>query len=301
MWFVIIRNKANEVLTKYIKSSFIIKTGSKSIDDSFSGGIYSGEVIEITGSYSSGKSQMCLNLIVNMLSSYPSYKCLYIDSANNFCVHRLAQLMNSKNDNKQDESVKNNQLKKNLEAVKLIKCQNVFHLLSILFKITKPSSSLLNRPSLNDTQNNENLSPNLILIDNLSSLFGIFKSNNQLDTQYYLNYLSNQIKYLATSLNIVIIFTSNIDIEVSSIYSSIFNESWKSMSNVCLKLNKSDGSRNYEVLKINRHCFSEFDSTDCIFFLLFIVRNKLDEFYQPFGKNLILNDNMIYKNAEKNN
>jgi len=208
---------------------------------------------------------MCLNLIVNMLSSSPSYKCLYIDSANNFCVHRLAQLMNSKNDNKQDESVKNNQLKKNLEAVKLIKCQNVFHLLSILFKITKPSSSLLNRPSLNDTQNNENLSPNLILIDNLSSLFGIFKSNNQLDTQYYLNYLSNQIKYLATSLNIVIIFTSNIDIEVSSIYSSIFNESWKSMSNVCLKLNKSDGSRNYEVLKINRHCFSEFDSTDCIF------------------------------------
>jgi hypothetical protein len=173
--------------------------------------------------------------------------------------------MNSKNDNKQDESVKNNQLKKNLEAVKLIKCQNVFHLLSILFKITKPSSSLLNRPSLNDTQNNENLSPNLILIDNLSSLFGIFKSNNQLDTQYYLNYLSNQIKYLATSLNIVIIFTSNIDIEVSSIYSSIFNESWKSMSNVCLKLNKSDGSRNYEVLKINRHCFLEFDSTDCIF------------------------------------
>ncbi len=39
----------------------------------------------------------------------------------------------------------------------------------------------------------------------------------------------------------------------------------------------------------------------CIFFLLFIVRNKLDEFYKPFGKNLILNDNMIYKNVEKNN
>lgn len=36
----------------------------------------------------------------------------------------------------------------------------------------------------------------------------------------------------------------------------------------------------------------------CIFFLLFIVRNKLDSFYKPFTHNIILNDNFIYKNIK---
>ena len=190
-----------------------------------------------------------------MLSSYPSYKCIYIDSASNFCAHRLAQLINSNiMDNYQDEQ----KLKKYLEAVKLIKCQNIFQLLNVLFKITKTSPKLASL-SLNDSQSNDNLSPHIILIDNLSSLFGIFKSNNQLDTQYYLNYLSNQIKYLATSLNIVVVFTSNIDLEMSLVYSSIFNDTWKSIANICLKLSKSDKSRNYEILKLNRHCFTEFN------------------------------------------
>lgn len=37
----------------------------------------------------------------------------------------------------------------------------------------------------------------------------------------------------------------------------------------------------------------------CIFFLLFVVRGKLDDFYKPFGNLVILNDNFIYKNVEK--
>ena len=34
----------------------------------------------------------------------------------------------------------------------------------------------------------------------------------------------------------------------------------------------------------------------CIFFLIFIVRNKLENFYKPFGKLSLNNDYFIYKN-----
>ena len=37
----------------------------------------------------------------------------------------------------------------------------------------------------------------------------------------------------------------------------------------------------------------------CIFYLLFIVRGKLNDFYKPFGKNLLFNDNLIFKHIEK--
>ena len=37
----------------------------------------------------------------------------------------------------------------------------------------------------------------------------------------------------------------------------------------------------------------------CIFYLLFIVRGKLDDFYKPFGNNLLFNDNLILKHIEK--
>lgn len=37
----------------------------------------------------------------------------------------------------------------------------------------------------------------------------------------------------------------------------------------------------------------------CIFYLLFIVRGKLNDFYKPFGNNLLFNDNLILKHIEK--
>jgi len=37
-----------------------------------------------------------------------------------------------------------------------------------------------------------------------------------------------------------------------------------------------------------------------VLFLLFICRGKLDAFYYPFGKNVILNDHFIFKNINKN-
>ena len=200
---------------------------------------------------------MCLNLVANMLISYPSFKCLYIDSNNNFCVHRLTQLINSKSfDGSQDE----NKLKKHLESVRIIECQNVFHLLKVLFQVTKPSSNLASQASscsLTDSQTNETFNPNLIVIDNLTSLFSMFKSNNQLDIQYFLNYVSNQIKYLASSFNTAIVFTSNIDHETSFIYSSIFNESLKELPNVSIKLIKLNNSRVFELMKCNRPNLSE--------------------------------------------
>lgn len=236
----------NEVLSKYVKNLFIIETGIAHLDELISNGVYSNEISEIQGSTSSGKTQFCLNLIVNMLAKYSNYKCLYIDSNKNFCLKRMSHLLDSKLDSKAC-----------LKQIKIIDCQNVFHLIHVLSQITKPNTTLTSKVSNCTLNDEEALNPNLLIIDSLTNLFNMFKTINQLDAQFYLNYVSNCLKYLATNMNLMIVFTSNLDNESSYHSNSIFYESWKNMSNLILKLNKLDPKTNelkrtVEILKCNR-------------------------------------------------
>jgi RecA/RadA recombinase len=246
---------ASETLNKYLKNVFIIETGNKQLDEYLLKGIYSSEITEIIGLSSTGKSQMCLNLIVNMFNKYPKFKCLYIDSNNNFCIQRLVQLINYKIDN-----TDKNKLKQYLEAIQIINCKNIFHLLNILFQVAKPShtNNLTSQTSschLNET-NEVTYSPNLIIIDNFTSLFNIFKSNNQFESQFYTSYISSIMKNLCNNMNIILVFTTNIDNEISNnnSYNNIFNEICKNIPNLSIKLTKTnEGERFFEITKCNRN------------------------------------------------
>lgn len=74
------------------------------------GGIVSGELCEVVGETSTGKTQFCLSLLVNatmglnLPTDDTNIRGVYIDTSNSFHPERVAQIfMNHKNGNSKSE------------------------------------------------------------------------------------------------------------------------------------------------------------------------------------------------------
>lgn len=250
--------QANVLLEKYVRNLFIIESGCKEIDHMISNGFYSSEISEITGGSSTGKSQLCFQLIANMLISHPNYDCLYIDSNKNFCEYRISKILDYKikNLNKNDDTHEINMLK----SIKKIECSNLFHLIDILFKLSKSSPGQTNQDSIQI--------PNLLIIDNLTSLFNIFKQNSYQEINYYLNYVTNYLKYLSNNTKIVIIVVTNRSHYENTNSSNLTNNPlWLGVPNlvVCLKNLNDQLKHKFEILKFNRPFLNSKENQSCFF------------------------------------
>jgi RecA/RadA recombinase len=219
---------ANEVLSKINRKLITLKCGCQRIDNLisgrdgndfmlFQGGIRTGEITEITGATSTGKTEFCFNIIVDHLVNSKMNRelsCVYIDSNNNVCHKRLVHLFKNRfiNDN-----IK---IKSSLEAIKVIQCKSIFHLFDIIYDIENTSSS---------NSNISNKTPTIIVIDSLTSIFTSFKAGSyQNEINFYLKKISSHLKYLAVHFNIAIIMTTN---------SSQFENTLCSTSPFCLSSN----------------------------------------------------------------
>ncbi|CAF0713005.1 unnamed protein product [Brachionus calyciflorus] len=290
--------QANVLLDKYIRNLFIIETGSKEIDELISNGFYSNEISEITGATSTGKTQICFQLIVNMIVKHSHYNCLYIDSNKNFCEKRIENLLDykiSKNELKIDKSQKINLLK----SINKIDCSNIFHLNDILFSLTKSSTD-----ETNNHQDSIKM-PNLLIIDNITSLFSIFKSNSYTEVNFNLNYVASYLKYLTNNAKMVILVVSNRSNyeNLNNNFNLTNNPIWSNAPNlvVCLHKDNSnlltsrfknvvlDDNKFSSVLKLSYHysnssvlCFESklnfFKSTNsCTFSILTVLNSAQKE------------------------
>ena len=290
----------HNIFDKCLKKSVIISTGSKQIDELISNGFYSSEISEITGATSTGKSQLCFSLIVNMLYRYSSHNCLYIDSNKSFCSRRVFDLLKFKLHSKQNtqtstQSSVNDKANSLLKQIKVVDCKDVFHLIDVLFQIEKVSStsvSILQNQKVNNENGDGALCPSLLVIDNLSSLFHQFKVNNNIELNFFLNYIINRLRYLAHSMNMVIVVVTNHnDYNSSFRYSSassystlnlncLYNSTWKSVPGLIVNLVKLDENsqesdsqdgnpsgfrRKFQLLKCNRPSFKENCKNFCYF------------------------------------
>jgi len=83
-----------QILNKSINSPRI-STGSKHLDDVLGGGIGRGCVTELTGEAGAGKTQMILQMAVNLAAD--AKIALILDTEGKVCSERILQLMESKN------------------------------------------------------------------------------------------------------------------------------------------------------------------------------------------------------------
>ena len=92
-----------------------------------------------------------------------------------------------------------------------------------MFKLAKPGSKV---PESIDA-------PNLLIIESLTPLFSIFRQNSFTEINYYLNYISTQLKHLCNSHKMMVLVLSNL----SNTFNLTNNPIWSDVPSliVCLK------------------------------------------------------------------
>ena len=128
------------------KPGFIISTGSDSFDALLGGGIFSGEITEVFGLYSTGKTQLAMSLALQAILLPTTLespqtelgRVWYLDSLSNFSVTRFAEIFENTlcaRDRALDANEKLEAGMKVLERMQVFSVHNAFQLLNILSQL----------------------------------------------------------------------------------------------------------------------------------------------------------------------
>ncbi|ORY40024.1 hypothetical protein LY90DRAFT_672255 [Neocallimastix californiae] len=213
---LLLSKKPKDVYNKEIlfgnEEYLISKSGiDKKIDNLINGGILQGEIIELVGSPSTGKTQLSFLLSLNVLLSDIKNTVLYLDTKNSFSIKRIIDFYYSKNNKieKHSEDIK--------DLISRIKHQGVYNyheLFNILEEIMKDISHNINN---NIGKFNKNLK--LIVINSISSL--IFPIIGQDYTRNsVMSSISQYLNILSRTYKISILLTN---FTVGAKYSNIYN------------------------------------------------------------------------------
>lgn len=124
------------------------------------GGLYSREVIEVLGRSGSGKTELCFYLTGYIVRNLEEPEVLFIDNDLSFDASRLVEIIETKENKKLDQEVKENLLNR-------IKCSSFFDCASFIDFLEKLSFELGDE----DCQFNK---VKLVVIDSLSTLLEAF-------------------------------------------------------------------------------------------------------------------------------
>jgi RAD51-like protein 3 len=172
-----------DLYEQMMRQSTILRTGCNSLDTLLGGGLYSGEWTELVGPVSSGKTQLCLYVAMNV-AWRTNGTVIYIDTGNNFSATRLLQMYKATKQQFADEKEKKEKMADVLNKLRVFQVHDIFSLLNVLDQI---KSMIANKDSDFVSRGS------LLIIDSLGSLISSVISKNSLG-HYLMVDISRQIK-----------------------------------------------------------------------------------------------------------
>nr|XP_023016772.1 DNA repair protein RAD51 homolog 4-like isoform X1 [Leptinotarsa decemlineata] len=213
----------------------IIQTGIINLDQLLEGGLFTGNIYEICGLPSSGKSLFCLTLMKNLASSIRDGNIHYFDTKHDF------------------QAVKFKQMLKHLDKEVMVEVMN-----HIFIKRSKTKEELLKHLTelKKEVENGSNIK--IIVIDSLPPLY--FQSFDHTESNSFLNHMVNILRYLTVKFNIIAIVTNLVTLwnegdfkNINSMKERIACGSyWYNIPNVRLKFNKEDNKCKITITKSRR-------------------------------------------------
>lgn len=184
--------ETGEALLKKAEQVERITTGSKELDKLLGGGVETGTITEMYGSFASGKSQVGFQLVVNV--QLPKERggldggVVFLDTESTFRVHRIKQLAEAAGLNSDEV----------LKRIKIARCMNSDHQMLLAEKI----ESIVK----------EGFPVKLVVVDSLMSLFRseYLGRSTLADRQQKLNKHIHKLQKLADTYNIAIYVTNQV-------------------------------------------------------------------------------------------
>ncbi|XP_076232634.1 rad51 recombinase D [Calliopsis andreniformis] len=250
---------ASDVLQ--IEQNNIISTGLLCLDELLKGGLYPGQIYEICGISSSGKTQLCFTIACN-IALKPNTLVWYIDTKRDFSGSRIEQMLLRKNYSKQvvDE------IMNSIKVWNVQNCKQLFKVLHWLKTALKEEKECCTK---------------LIIIDSLSAI--IYQYFHEHKSNIALNYLANMCRYIANEFHISVITvnvitqwntpdtkksasTSSSDNTIS-IVKALLGSYWSSVPNTRLLIEKiGSGNRKLSIWKsfqLKQNIYCTFSISDC--------------------------------------
>ncbi|XP_046481190.1 DNA repair protein RAD51 homolog 4 isoform X2 [Neodiprion pinetum] len=162
----------------------VTKTGIQSLDYLLRGGLYAGQIHEVCGVSSSGKSQLCHTVAVNVAQNSDGI-VHYIDTNADFSATRAQIILENKGCSEEMQVLV-------LERISVTRVKTIQEVLSLLHSFQWTNTKL-------------------VIIDSLPALFFSFDPDlHRFTYTYSLNIFSNLIRWVAGEFNIPIITTNSV-------------------------------------------------------------------------------------------
>ncbi|EAS66855.1 hypothetical protein DDB_G0285287 [Dictyostelium discoideum AX4] len=229
-------------------------SGIKLLDQLLGGnGFTSGEIYELVGNTSCGKTQISMCCSLNLSQQYNS-NIIYIDSSNSFSPPRLIEIFKSnylikqrqkqqqkqqqKQHQKQQENndkIEQDKILKILDRIKVFNCFDSITLLELLSTIDSTLSIISDEIPTFENQFYKGLK--MVVIDSIGTLLAPIIGGKQTQGHYTMMMISRLIKYIADTYQIIFLITNNTVGGNSFDNKAALGEAWSMVPNHQLMIN----------------------------------------------------------------
>ncbi|CAN1230763.1 DNA repair protein RAD51 homolog 4 [Linum grandiflorum] len=203
------------------------------LDSFLHGGLRVGQLTELVGQSSSGKTQFCLRFAASVAKINRRSSVVYIDTGNSFSSRRIEQFVR--------DSSFNQVLQERTDivqrAMSRILCHSVFDIFSLF--------DTLHQFELKESKEEEEdcMATRLLIIDSISSLITPILGGTSSQGRALMTSLGFLLKKLAHEHNIAVLVTNHmVGAGEGGSLKPALGESWKSIPHVRLMLSRSHGS-----------------------------------------------------------
>ncbi|GLT65054.1 hypothetical protein SLA2020_375060 [Shorea laevis] len=220
-----------QLLEDALRNKNFLTSGLEEMDMFLHGGFRVGQLTELVGPSSSGKTQVCLQVASNVARKYNG-SVVYLDTGNSFSPQRIAQTLGQSSD------PANSQVKyQNLQNIMgNIFCQSVFDIFGLFDALHQLQFQLKSQNGKGDCQ------ARLLIVDSVSSLITPVLGGNGSQGRALMVAVGFLLKKLAHEHNLTVLVTNHTVAGEGGICKPALGESWKSIPHVRLLLHYERGS-----------------------------------------------------------
>lgn len=229
-----------ELLEDAYWNKHFLPTGYEGIDMLLGGGLREGQLTEIVGPSSSGKTQFCLSVASHVADKHLG-DVMFLDTCNSFSSQRIESII-SEIPNTLVKEAEERRIKRIMSS---ILCQSVFDIFELLDVLNQLDHTLKNQVRNQDTK------ICLLIVDSISSLIAPILGGKGPQGRKLMVSAGFILKKLANEHNVSVLVTNHMVGGEGGVLKPALGESWKSIPHIRLLVSRDQGSSicNISILK----------------------------------------------------
>ncbi|CAN8305966.1 unnamed protein product [Cochlearia groenlandica] len=207
-----------------------LSTGDKGTDSLLQGGLREGQLTELVGPSSSGKTQFCMQAAANVAEKHVG-RVFYVDTGNSFSARRIAQFICSSPDAALEKKV-----------LSRISCHMVYDIYAMFDTLQGLEVTLRSQTNVDEYR------LRLLVVDSISSLITPILGGSGSQGRALMVAAGYLLKKLAHEHNIAVLVTNHtVSAGEGGKTKPALGETWKSIPHVRLMLSRDHKNNNFTI------------------------------------------------------